>query len=150
MSDSPAMEWAEFVSESESSESESRSLIKAVYWLAATSAITFLALLLGCVVVLIDDGLPGLSEFQAVYYWRVEYWCGDELIFERLDLAFGGVQSVITGCDEISTGSDTDSGRQWVVSRGGSGIKNDKFVVVVACVVHLGVVVIRVASRIAI
>ena len=78
-----------------------------------------LPLVLGFVSVLIDDCLPGLSEFKAVDYWRVVYL--------------------------ISTGSETYSGRRWVVSRGGSSIKNDKFVVV-----HLGVVVIRVASRIAI
>ena len=55
------------------------------------------------------------------------------------------------GLRSISTGSETYSGRQWGVSRGGSSIENDEVVVVVVvCVVHLGVFVIRVASRIAI
>ena len=64
---------------------------------------------------------------------------------------FGSFLGNVTrvGLRSISTGSETYSGRQWGVSRGGSSIENDEFVVVV-CVVHLGVVVIRVASRIAI
>ena len=113
MSDSPAIEWTEFVSESELSESESRSLIKAVYWLAATAAITFLALLLGCVVVLIDDCLPGLSEFKDLDYWRVDYWC---------------LSGTVEYWYSVSTGGDTDTGRFWcrfgVVMQGGAGIEN--------------------------
>ena len=112
------MEWTESVSES-----ESRSLTKAVYWLAAASAVAFLALLLGCVVVLIDDCLPGLSEFKAVDYWRVDYWC---------------LSGTVEYWYSVSTGSETYSGWFWfwfwVEMCSGSGIK-DEFVFVV-CVVH--------------
>ena len=67
--DSPVMGWTESVSESVS-ESESKSLTKAVYWLSVAVAVVvvvavavgFLALLLGCVTVLMDNLLPHTLE----------------------------------------------------------------------------------------
>ena len=110
--------WSvEIESLSESLNSDIRALYELVFSLS-------LPLVLGFVVVLIDDGLPGLSEFKTVDYWRVEYWC---------------VSSTEEYWYSISTGSETYSGwfwrRFWVVMRGGSGIENDEFVFVV-CVVH--------------
>ena len=59
MSDPPEMDITESVSES-----EFRSLIKAVYWLSVVvaSAVAFLALLLGCVTVLMSNLLPRTSD----------------------------------------------------------------------------------------
>ena len=84
-----------------------------------------LPLVLGFVVVLIDDCLPGLSEFKAVDYWRVDYWC---------------VSGTVEYWYSIPTGSETYSSRQWVVSRGGSGIENDEFVFVVCVVFEFTVI----------
>ena len=54
----------EIESPSESLNSEIRALYELVFSLS-------LPLVLGFVAVLIDDCLPGLSEFKAVDYWRV-------------------------------------------------------------------------------
>ena len=59
--------WSvEIESPSESLNSDIRALYELVFSLS-------LPLVLGFVVVLIDDCLPGLSEFKAVDYWR---FCG--------------------------------------------------------------------------
>ena len=60
--------WSvEMESPSESLNSDTSALYELVFSLS-------LPLVLGFVVVLIDDCLPGLSEFKAVDYWRVDYW----------------------------------------------------------------------------
>ena len=105
--------WSvEMESPSESLDSDTSALYELVFSLS-------LPLVLGFVSVLIDDCLPGLSEFKTVDYWCVGYLC-------------------VSSTEEISTGSETYSGRFWfwfwVEMCGGSGIK-DEFVFVV-CVVH--------------